>query len=47
MRIVLFLYDSSSRKKVIMRRKGKWQKHWEGGQRIPVRKTLVSLWVLG
>ena len=34
-------------KKVIMRRKGRWQKHWEGGQRIPVRKTLVSLWVLG
>lgn len=35
-------------KKVIMRRKGKkWQKHWEVGQRIPVRKTSVSLWVLG
>lgn len=35
-------------KKVIMRRKGKkWQKPWEVGQRIPVRKTSVSLWVLG
>lgn len=35
-------------KKVIMRRKGKkWQKHWEVGQRISVRKTSVSLWALG
>lgn len=40
------LQDSG--KKVIMRRKGKkWQKHWEVGQRIPVRKMSVSLWVLG